>query len=229
VFAIITCVFGFVSGVEYARRGFQLVRPNPKYRPVGSGRWQFDATHFALAIPYTFMTAILVGFSIPYEPIVRGLATPFAVGDVILGAIFIWSAAAHVRGWKAPFRLSSTERGAIVPPFTFVVLEDVVAVDGGCPEFRTAAKLRWDASIIFRRLLLHLTWFWGISSVLVGTAVLAIVATVNEAVGYGVGWGVPSLHAAISALITWQWVTYTLKRESRFWKHGAIDQAALKR
>ena len=226
VFAIITSVFGIVSGLEYTLRAWRLTRRSPKFRPSGSRRWAFDATQLTLAAPYTVMTAGLVGLSIPSEPIVRGLALPFALADVMLGACFVCTVIAHRRHWKTPVRLSSTAPGEPCPPFAFVVLEDVVTVDGGCPGFREAARRRWEASPVFRELLLQVTWAWGLSSVLVGAATLAVVANVDEGVAYGMGWGLPSQHATSGALATFYWAKRKLQQERETWAvdHGGDKQ-----
>ncbi|KAG4274361.1 hypothetical protein FPRO06_03243 [Fusarium proliferatum] len=75
MFAIITAMFGFISGGEYGLRGLRLALKRDTYRPLnGAGRWSFDTVHLVLGPPYFVMTALMIGFSIPDPPMMRGLS-----------------------------------------------------------------------------------------------------------------------------------------------------------
>ena len=77
-------------------------------------------------------------------------------------------------GWKALFRLSSTLRGDVTRPGVYVLIEDIVAVDGaGGQEYRGKLVARYQSSRPFRTLVAQLNWFWGI-----GSLVFAIITTV---------------------------------------------------
>src|ERR1700753_3095553 len=99
-FAIITSLFGFVTGYEFGIRAWRLTRPSDEYRPLfGSPRfWGFDSTHYVLTIPFTVMLIILIIFSIPHYPSVQALALPMPVGMIVAGLMLV------VNGWAAQRR-----------------------------------------------------------------------------------------------------------------------------
>jgi hypothetical protein len=48
-------------------------------------------------------------------------------------------------------------------PGVFVLIEDIVAVDGGGgQEFRDALVVRYESNGAFRRLVEQMNWFWGV-------------------------------------------------------------------
>jgi len=221
-FAIITSLFGFVTGYEFGIRAWRLVRPSDEYRPLfGSPRfWGFDSTHFVLTFPFTVMLIILIIFSIPHYPSVQALALPMPVGMIVTGLMFVVNGLAVQRRWKLRyFRLSSHVKNSICPPFTFTLLEDICAVDGkGGKKFRTAALARYHASPRFRALLLQLQWFWSIPSIVIGAVLIIVIYLTNDDVAYGVGWGAPTVWALVWTWITIGWVQRALQVEKENWK-----------
>ena len=78
-------------------------------------------------------------------------------------------------------RLSSTPCGTTTRPGVFVLVEDIVGVDGGGGQaYRRALVTRYETSVVFRRLLTQLNWFWGIGSLLAAVGVTAIVFVVDD-------------------------------------------------
>jgi hypothetical protein len=221
VFAIITSVFGFITGYEYACRGYLLLKVSPKYRPLHSSLrfWGFDTVHWLLSGPYAVMTGVLIGGSIPHEPLQRVLAMPMALGFIMLGVIFIVNGIAVQKRWRLRwFRMSSFVRGALTPPITYSIVEDVVAVDGGGGQkYRAALLARYNASPRFRAMLRQMTWFWGVPAVVVGVVLLALIFTVKREVAYGLGWAVPAIWAGLWTCITIYWVRRVLDKEEREW------------
>lgn len=219
VFAIITSVFGFVTGFEYVWRGWKLIKKTPEYRPLNApSRWGFDTVQWTLSLPYFCMTVILIAGSIPTEPLVRVLAMPLPIGLILLGIWLYASAVMYQFKLKTPIRLSSTPKGVVAPPLVYHIIEDVVAVDGdGKRQYRKALHARFEASPRFRRLLWHLTIFWGMPTAFVGAVLLALIFTVKKEVAYGLGWGVPAAWAALWTVITFIWVITELKLEAQNW------------
>lgn len=88
-----------------------------------------------------------------------------------------------------PFRLSSTEKGSIARPGVYVIAEDICAVDGGQGEkFRIPFDERYKASSVMRSLLCRLDWMWGVSAVLVGGGIQAVIWSAhNPDIGFAVG------------------------------------------
>ena len=76
---------------------------------------------------------------------------------------------------------SSTKRGQVMKPGVFVLIEDVVAVDGGGEmAFREALCKRYEASAVYRQMLVQLNWFWATGSMAVGSGMTAIVYGVDD-------------------------------------------------
>jgi len=220
-FAIITSLFGFVTGYEFGIRTWRLTRPSDEYRPLfGSPRFRFDATHWVLTIPFTVMLIIMIIFSAPHYPSIKALALPMPVGLIVAGAMFVVNGWAVQRKWRLMyFSLSSHVKNSICPPLTFCLVEDICAVDGkGGKNFRTAALARYYASPCFRRLLMQLVWFWSIPAIVVGIACIVIICVTNHDVAYGVGWAVPNVWAVLWTIITVVWCQRALRVEKATWQ-----------
>jgi hypothetical protein len=89
-----------------------------------------------------------------------------------------------------PCKISSQPKGAPVRPGTYMVIEDVIAVDTGAGRaYRKAINDRYEASPMFRKMLWQLNLFWAIPALAVGVGVTAAVADnrVPQTVAYGIG------------------------------------------
>lgn len=158
------------------------------YRPPGSGRWHFDFSHWTLTSGYTIMTAILIGASVPHEPLVRPLAIPVPLFFIQVGSELVIAGVMNSLGKKAPFRMSSVPKGERVPPLVLTIVEDVVAVDGTAGKlYRKRLMDRYDASWRFRAIIRTMNWFWGIGALLNGIGTMIVIWTVPQEVAYGVG------------------------------------------
>ena len=210
-----------MSVFEYATRCYLLLLARDTYRPLFNSRrfWGFDSLHWLLTPPYTVLTGILIGGSIPGQPLTRVLATPMAVGNVMLGVAFVVSGVGVRRGWTLPVRLSSHVKGSPWPPITYCIVEDVVAVDARAGKiYREALLRRYNASPRFRRLLVQVLWFWAVPSVVLGIVLLVLIFTVSKKeVAYGLGWSVPSIWAVIWTVCTVLWVRRSLGIEKALW------------
>ena len=103
-------------------------------------------------------------------------------------------------GFKAPFRISSTPTGSPMPTALYVLIEDVIAVDGGGGQvYRYALRTRYLSSPYFRRMLFEMNCFWGGGSVVFAAAITAIVFTVPESVAFTVSSPACSPHPLSSA------------------------------
>ncbi len=211
-----------MTGYEYACRGYLLLKKSPKYRPLNSSPrfWAFDSLHWLLSGPYAVIAGVLIGGSILHGPLQRVLATPMALAFIIVGVVFVVNGIAVQQKWRLRyFRMSSFVKGALTPPITYSIIEDAVAVDGGGGRrYRSALMTRYSASPKFRALLRHMTWFWGIPSLVIGVVLLALIFTVKREVAYGLGWGLPAVWAGIWVLMTIFWVRRVLRDEERDWE-----------
>lgn len=233
MFAIITAMFGFISGGEYGLRGLRLAwKTGHEYRPLkGAGRWHFDSTHLILGKPYFVMTALMIGFSIPEPPMIRGLSIIMPVGIIMVISYMMYTGVAHHLGWRLKWhRLSSHVRGDITPPLTFCIMEDICGCDGGGGKaYREAALARFNASPRFRRMLVQMLWAWCITGLLVNIPLIVLAWTIEEDVAYALGWVVPSIWGGIGAFATIKWGQRCLRIEKEMWvkdKSVGIDGIA---
>jgi hypothetical protein len=189
IFAIITSFFGIVSGIEFGLRSLKLIMKKDTYRPLGAvGRWKFDFTHMSLSFGYTVMTGILIGASIPHEPLVKPLAIPVPLFFIQMGIQLLWSGWMSAKHKPAPCKISSVEKGERTPPLVLTLVEDIVAVDGGAgKEYRQNLMARYKASKRFRRMIADLNWFWGVGALIDGVGTMIAIWTTPQTVAYGVG------------------------------------------
>lgn len=90
-------------------------------------------------------------------------------------------------GFRAPFRISSTPKGAVMPTALYVLIEDVVAVDGGGGQmYRYALRTRYLSSPYFRRMLVQMNFFWAGGSIVWGAAITAMVFTTPQDAAFAV-------------------------------------------
>lgn len=177
-----------MTGLEFGLRCLKLIKKKDTYRPPGGGRWKFDFTHWTLSFGYTYMTAILIGASIPWEPLVRPLAMPVSLFFIQVGLELVVSGVMNAMGRRAPFKMSSVPKGAKVPPLVLTIVEDIVGVDGGAGKsYRKRLMDRYKASARFRAIIRGMTWFWGVGALLDGIGTLVVIWTVPQEVAYGVG------------------------------------------
>ena len=243
VFAVVATIWGGPTYVEFAVRSWRLWKKENFYRPLGSNnRWAFDITHWISVFTIASVTALLVVGSAPHIVWLRVLSLPapallFCIGGCIF-ALTMYSLA----GWKAPFRISSTEKGGEVYPGAYYLVEDIVAVNANAGRpFREALAARYRASPRFRRMLRNQSLFWSISALLVSIACLVVVVIhdVDTNVAYGVGkshffvhrhsnasmanpvllgWGVPFVFIGIWTAITYPWVRHDMHEETMTWE-----------
>jgi len=108
-----------------------------------------------------------------------------------------------------------------VLPGIYYIVEDIVAVNaGGGRPFREGWAARYNASPIFRKMLRDLSWFWAIPALVLAVACTVVICIhqVPAPVGYGIGWAVPFIWAAIWAAITVPWVRSALHTERTKWE-----------
>ncbi|KAF5253957.1 hypothetical protein FOXYS1_14459 [Fusarium oxysporum] len=228
MFAIITAMFGFISGGEYGLRGLRLALKRDTYRPLnGAGRWSFDTVHLVLGPPYFVMTALMIGFSIPDPPMMRGLSIIMPVGILMVTTYMIWTGIAYHFGWRLRWhRLSSHVIGDKYPPLTFTIMEDITACDGGGgKEYREAAMARYNASPRFRRMLVEMLWAWAITGSVVSIVLIVLAWVLPVEVGYTLGWAVPSVWGAIGAWMTIKWGQRSLRIEKENWMKDHMPNA----
>lgn len=141
----------------------------------------------------------------------------FCVPFLITG---IWD-----RHLRLPFRVSSLPPLELLPPLTYTITEDIVAVDGGGGlAFRQAWRHRYEASRAIRRLCRVAAVAWGASGCVIACALIAAAWTAPTDTAYGLGYGVPWLWAmALSAWTVW-YSRAALRKEREQWENAKVHK-----
>ena len=124
---------------------------------------------------------------------------------------------------RLPIRVSSLPAHSPLPPLTYTIVEDVIAVDGGGGlAFRHAWAHRYQTSVVVRRLLRHTSVWWGVTGLVTAALLLAAAWTAPENTAYGLGYGVPWLWALAAAAATVVYVHHKLVEEKEKWTTGGV-------
>lgn len=111
----------------------------------------------------------------------RQASMPQTIILFLAGGLLCIVGVMHRLRWKTPVPLSSAARGQVPRPEVYILVEDIVAVDGdGKDIFREKLAARYEASPVYCRLLVQLNWFWGIGSVTMSAITTMIIYTVNN-------------------------------------------------
>jgi hypothetical protein len=159
---------------------------------------------------------------------------PQAIVLYLSGSQLLLTGVFYRLGWKTPMSLSSTRRDQAARPGVFMLVEDVIAVDGGGGTvYRNALIARYEASPYFRTLLQQLNWFWGIGSLAVAvitSIAIYVVDSGDVAFALGMytrfpegllalltclGWTLCWVWGGIGALVTTYWAKRALRHEKR--------------
>ncbi|KAF2491263.1 hypothetical protein BU16DRAFT_469383 [Lophium mytilinum] len=222
VFTITQVILGIFAIQGWAVRLWRLLKKNTAATPIGSSRRYLDFFQLSFIGGFVVSTLELVIGSLPERPNVRLMAMPGSSLLFYVGAQLLLVTLLHMGTYSSPVRLSSTARGSVCRPAVYYLIEDVVAVDGGGGvDYREALNVRYEASPMFRRLLLRLSFFWSIGALAMATIVTILVYAINEGVAYGIGWGIPFVWAAVWAIITTKWAQMALAEEERWFRQSA--------
>ncbi|KAJ9200862.1 hypothetical protein DTO166G4_5795 [Paecilomyces variotii] len=218
VFSISTACLGGVSVFEYFYRFYNLFRKGSKARPLNARRSWLDFFHINFTIVWLILAVELIVGTSATEPYIRLLAMPLPTVMYYFGAVHLSLDILRMRGYKAPFRISSTPRGSPMPTALYVLIEDIVAVDGGGGQkYRYALRTRYLSSPYFRHMLFEMNCFWAGGSLIFAGAITAIVFTTPRNVAYTLGWALPFAWAGVWTAITIPWVQSDLRREKAAW------------
>ncbi|KDQ58515.1 hypothetical protein JAAARDRAFT_670663 [Jaapia argillacea MUCL 33604] len=217
--AIITSIIGTYTGYKLAMRMYRLWISDGHHqrRPIGAGRWGVDAFTIMIHLAETaFFAPLIVGSSLnPASVKIVDMAIPLFMITLCFPMLISGLFPHRIR---VPFRVSSLPAYEGLPPATYTLVEDVVAVDGGgCIEFRQAWRIRYEHSAVMRRILRVTSIAWGASGTIVAAALIAVAWTTTDDIGYGCAYGLPWLWAIIFAAWTVHWVKGELRREERDW------------
>ncbi|KAM5446432.1 hypothetical protein MaudCBS49596_006544 [Microsporum audouinii] len=218
VFTISTAALGGVAVVEYFYRFYNLFRKNSKVRPLNARRSWLDFFQVNFTIVWLILAVELIIGTVQEEPYIRLLAMPLPTVMFYFGFVHLTLDFLRARGYQAPFRISSTPKGHVMPTALYVLIEDVVAVDGGGGQvYRRALRDRYLSSPYFRQMLFEMNCFWGGGSVIFAAVITALVFTTPRDVAYTLGWSLPFVWAGTWAIITVPWVQADLRKEKAAW------------
>ena len=133
------------------------------------------------------------------NPIVRLFAMPSPTIYFYTGFLFVISAIlTHLRV-KLPSNRSSTEEGTRWRPASLAFVEDAGAIEGqGGVDYRRNVIKRYEVSPLFRRMILVLTWAWGLGFIIaaiVSTVLIMALSEILDSVLVGICHGVFRLAA----------------------------------
>ncbi|KAL1995137.1 hypothetical protein VTN49DRAFT_1324 [Thermomyces lanuginosus] len=218
VFTISTIALGGVSVFEYFYRLYNLFRKDSRARPLNARKSWLDFFQINFTIVWLILAVELIVGTVQQIPYIRLLAMPLPTVMFYFGAVHLSLDILRMLGYKAPFRISSTPQGSTMPTALYVLVEDIVAVDGGGGQtYRFALRNRYLASPYFRRMLFEMNCFWAGGSLIAAASITAIVFTTPPDVAYTLGWALPFGWAGVWTLITFPWVQAELRREKATW------------
>ncbi|KAF4636346.1 hypothetical protein G7Y89_g1735 [Cudoniella acicularis] len=198
IFAIITGVYGLLSFTHYFFRSLKLFRSktSPKWRPL-----EFLQVNILIVI--TLVEIELVAGTAPNNPIVRLVAMPSPTICFYLGFLFCGSAVLTQMRRRLPFNMSSTPKGSIWRPALLGFIEDAGGIEGqGGVQYREALMKRYEVSPRFRRMVLILSWVWGLGFIVIAIVATVLIMLLDVDIGFGLGWGLPWVFSAVYSVLT---------------------------
>ncbi|EEP79976.1 conserved hypothetical protein [Uncinocarpus reesii 1704] len=221
VFTISTAALGGVSIGEYFYRFWILFKKDSVCRPLNARRSWLDFFQINFTLVWVILGVELIIGTVQEEPYIRLLAMPLPTFMYYFGIVHLTLDFLRARGYQAPFRISSTPKGHVMPTALYVLIEDIVAVDGGGGQkYRRALRDRYLASPYFRQMLFEMNCFWGGGSIVWATIITILIFTTPRDVAYTLGWTLPFVWAGLWTIITIPWVQADLRREKAAWAKG---------
>jgi len=226
VFAVITGVYGLISFTHYFFRSLKLFRRKtaPRWRPVGWTRWGIlEFLEVNILIVITLVEIELIAGTAPSKPFIRVCAMPSPTICFYLGFLFCGSAILTQMGKRLPFNMSSTEKGSVWRPALLAFIEDAGAIEGqGGVQYRTNVMRRYEVSPFFRRMILLLSWGWGLGFLCIATVATVLIMELEEDIGFGVGWGLPWIWGLLWSFLTVWFVKRSLEEERAWWRNKEV-------
>ncbi|KAI9827992.1 MAG: hypothetical protein M1819_006835 [Sarea resinae] len=220
IFTIVTCLIGVIDVAPQLCIRAYLLFYYPFYRPLGASRFALDFFLWNLSGAFIVIAAELIVGTAPYHPLVRLLAMPAPSMLFWLGFQTLICTVMHTADVKTPIRVSSFARGERMPPGLYSYIEDIVSVDGRAGQpYRQALRARFEASPVFRAMLIRLSFFWSVPAIVLAAALTAIIFAAPRDVGYAMGWSVPFAFGAIWTVLTIFHVKHVITGEKAAWAH----------
>jgi len=162
ILSIFLSIMGGVSLLAFLIRAWALWRTDSDCRPLGQqSRWAFDYFFWNFIFMFCILTALITSgiitenlqiVSLPLSLLIVWVSGQMVIAEVLL--------ALHV---KVPFQISSLRKGDALRPGVYVIVEDVVAVDGKQGrEWRIAWNNRYLSSPVFRDFFVLREQIWAV-------------------------------------------------------------------
>ncbi|KAI0697271.1 hypothetical protein BC835DRAFT_1270549 [Cytidiella melzeri] len=227
--AIITSLVGTISGFKLASRAWNLwyKEGNSARRPIGGGKWGLDTFHVWISLALTaFFVPLTVGSSVsPASVEAISMALPCFM---LVFCVPLFITGLYPGRIRVSFRVSSMPANKPLPPLTYTITEDVLAVDGGGRlAFRQAWRRRYEVSRCMRRLLRIIAIAWGLSGCVVASVLIATSWSTPMDVGYALGYGIPWIWVAVLSIWTIRFVHRQLDVERQAWQDGVREEVVL--
>lgn len=206
---------GVTSVFSLSKRTYDLMKRNSDCRPLGVEQgWKMDYFGWNFLFGFLGLT-VLISLGIALESVIV-VSLPLSALLLYVCLELVLAQAGMAAGMRAPFRFSSLVKGEPQRPGTFIIVEDVVAVDGKQGRaWRQAWIARYEASPALRSHLRRMDLMWGVTGLCVVAVVLGCTFGVdNHDVGYAIGWGLPWIWAGLMTVLTIQMSKSMLRREA---------------
>ena len=180
-----------------------------------------DFFNICAIVGFIIVTVVLSLATVEDTAKMRQASMPQTIVLYLTGSLLCLTGTMSWMGWRTPVRISSVAPGEVPRPGVFTLMEDIVAVDGGGETtFRRALAAKYEGDPRFQRLIIHLNWFWGVGTVLVGvvtTVIVYAVQKINIVFALGtcivfvrpwltlIGWCIPWIWGAVGAALTILW------------------------
>jgi hypothetical protein len=179
---------GAVSFLAFLIRAWALWRTKSDCHPLGlENRWAFDCCFWKFVFMFCVLTALITsGITTENLQIVLlplSILILWVSGQMVIVEVML---ALHIR---VLFQMSSLQRGDPLRPGVYIIVEDVVAVDGKQGSaWRQAWNDRCLFSPVFRKFLSHIERTWAATGLSVVAIVWSVVFGVdNREIGYALG------------------------------------------
>jgi len=185
ILSILLSIMGGVSALSFSIRTWALWCKDSNCRPLGvNSRWSFDYFFWNFLFTFSVLTALITSgivtenmqiVSLPLSVLMLWVCLQMLIAEVLL-----------LLGVKVPFRMGSLAKGNALRSGTFVIVDDVVAVDGKQGNaWRHAWNERYLASPTLGQFLSQMDRLWGCNGLGVVAVVWGVVFGVdNHDVGY---------------------------------------------
>ncbi|PWY61973.1 hypothetical protein BO83DRAFT_326939 [Aspergillus eucalypticola CBS 122712] len=221
--SVSSAILGASTLYSLGLRTWRLLKLTSNCRPLTSeSRWNLDFFHWNYLLGFVLVTLIIVIGLTRDPPSVRMTALPPSILLVQVGLTLVIVGILAKLRVRQPFPVSSMPAGSVFRPGILVIIEDIVAVDGGRgTAYRSALMERYAASKRFQRLMEDLNWFWGFGGLIMGIILICVLASVgSKTFAFGLGWTIPWIWAGTWAVITTYCAKSALREEAFTWSES---------